>query len=293
MANLTGPQDFDFKTGMVVIYGVKASTSIMKGGLLQFNGGYIEPWSGGINKPFAGIALEGTMLPIGSSTVPATDGWYQIKVMREGMARLPYSGANISYIGQYVYAADDNVLTCVPAGGVTESLPIGLVVDYDSAGYVWVDISLFTGLNVQGGIYCLTVPYTKQTAEFDTGFKLAGRTVVHEVINEVITNVAASTVSCGLLSSQTGGNATGFVNASSCANAGFVDLVLQNTTGASSNTIGAYLYAHQGVKSADGTPVYAAIKKPFVTDTVVAKNISITTSNHTIAGKLHILYTVV
>jgi hypothetical protein len=125
----------------IVIAPVKASTAIYKGGLLEYNGGYLQPWNPSDGYPFAGIAQSGTTIPIvgsGANVVGTSDGWTSIPVRRTGLHKFVYSAAAITNIGSLAYASDDNTIVLVSNGA-----PMGIVVDYES-GYLWIDITGYT-----------------------------------------------------------------------------------------------------------------------------------------------------
>lgn len=95
--------------------------------------------------------------------------------------------------------------------------------------------------------HVLVVPFiNSDNAETDTGLDLPANLLVHEVLMRVTTVDPTETIDFGILSSETGGDANGFVVAASVATAGIVQLVPQITGGinidfVSTNYVGALL----------------------------------------------------
>jgi len=141
MGNLSAPLDVPRREPHTVIAPVKASTTIYKGAMLEYNGGYVQPWNPSDGYPFAGVAESGTVVPIvgsGANVVGTSDGWISIPVKRTGMFKIAYSSAAITNVGALVYFSDDNTLTLSATGDA-----VGAVADYES-GYLWIDITGFT-----------------------------------------------------------------------------------------------------------------------------------------------------
>lgn len=162
-----------------------------------------------------------------------------------------------------------------------------------AAGFATVKgdrLASFTGGTVvpyipaEGG-FAIKVPFTKSTTEKDTGIDLPAGVIVTNAFVEVTTNVAASTIDVGLLSTEASGNADGFLDGVSCAAAGFVFPITSDTT-AANITMGALIQTP--IKSNDSTPIYAAIPEAHVCDGTT-KSITYTTSDHAIAGNIYIV----
>jgi hypothetical protein len=77
----------------------------------------------------------------------------------------------------------------------------------------------------------LKVPFVKKTSEFDTTIDLPANMLVADTLVEVVTNVASGTIDIGLLSSESGGDADGFVDGQDCATAGIFRPGATLTTG--------------------------------------------------------------
>jgi len=132
------------------------------------------------------------------------------------------------------------------------------------------------------------LPFSKSTSEYDTGWDLPDNAVVLDVFIKVVTNASSSTIDVGLDSSESGGDADGFLDGVSCASAGFVQAT-QTSTSSGGQTLGALLSGTE-IKSADTTAIYFKPKKFHFASSVAAKSVTYTTSNHTIAGYIYILF---
>jgi len=136
-----------------------------------------------------------------------------------------------------------------------------------------------------GGGYAMRIPFTKKTSEYDTGIDLPAGAIVRDAIIYVGTNVAGSTIDVGMLSSESGGDADGFVDGESCANKGFVAHVNGDATEAN-NTRGDLIALE--LKSNDTTPLFFDVPKPYICDGTPS-SISYTTSDHAIAGYIYLV----
>jgi hypothetical protein len=131
------------------------------------------------------------------------------------------------------------------------------------------------------------IPITTKTgSEVDTGFDLPAKAVVLDVWVDIRTLEATGstkTIDVGLLSSETGGDADGFLDGVSTASA----LAAQGTTTQGTLTLGALL------RDASGVSV-AYSRKNHLSDSVDAKSVSYTLgSSHTeLVGDIHIWYAV-
>jgi len=141
MGYLATSLDYMSRDNKYVYRGAKANTPIFKGGFLELNGGYVQPLVNGSGNKFAGIAEEGTIVPISplpTTLVGTTDGWAVVKVLRAGqLLRLPLSTAAITDVGSEIFTSDDHTITITDGGSYTK---IGKVVDYEP-GFLWVDIT--------------------------------------------------------------------------------------------------------------------------------------------------------
>jgi len=106
-----------------------------------------------------------------------------------------------------------------------------------------------------GAVKTMVIPFTKQTSEYDSTYDLPEGAVVLGAFVEVVDEVASSTIDVGILSSESGGDADGFIDGMSCATAGKIVPI-----------------SWDGV--CDGTAV----------------SVSYTTSDHAITGNIHIFY---
>jgi hypothetical protein len=137
------------------------------------------------------------------------------------------------------------------------------------------------------GRIAIKVPYTKKTSEFDTGIDLPLGVVVHDVLCYSVVADASGTIEIGLLSSESGGDADGFLDVEALAATGWIAHNMVDATG-SNNTLGVLL-VETDIKSADGTALYYSV--PHVGGHKcdgTAKSISYTTSNHTQSGYFYV-----
>jgi len=153
------------------------------------------------------------------------------------------------------------------------------------------DLAAFAGGRLVAGKmtkdgFAVRLPFTKSTTEVSTGFVLPAGAIVNDVFIEVSTAVAESTIDIGILSTENGGDADGFVDGESCAATGRVQHVNGNAT-AENNTLGALLVVAD-IKDATSPANYYSVPKQHIGDGV-AKTITYTTSNHTIAGNIFVV----
>jgi hypothetical protein len=89
----------------------------------------------------------------------------------------------------------------------------------------------------------IIVPFTNASAatEVDSGIDLPKNSLVKDVQVEVTTAESSKTISAGLLSSGTGGDADGFIVTASTTTAGYVATTTV-TTGSNENYLSAFLY---------------------------------------------------
>lgn len=147
----------------------------------------------------------------------------------------------------------------------------------------WTDGTLLPGKPCAGGV-TVSIPFTKSTDEMPTNFTIPAGIKVADARIKVTTNVSGGTISAGILSTEAGGDADGFLKTASAAAAGTIQPIVLDTT-AANLTKGALLGTV--IKSADSTAVYASIAIKFTGDGT-AKTVSYTTSNHAIAGYIEL-----
>ena len=139
-----------------------------------------------------------------------------------------------------------------------------------------------SGENLAWGKYrpvqTVRLPFEKKTSEYDTGFNLPDKCIVHDVEVEVVTNVAASTIDVGTLSSGTNGDADGLIDGASCATAGFPTLVASGAVKygvfmIATDQSGSQMRTHKSLPTAD------------------EKSITYTTSDHDVTGYIYVTFT--
>lgn len=137
-----------------------------------------------------------------------------------------------------------------------------------------------------GAIKTMVIPFTKSTAEVETDYDLpAGAVIIGMPFIEVTTAVASGTIDVGIESSEANGDADGFLDAVSCAAEGKIQAITWDASADADNTLGLLISnAQEGT-----TNNYARIPKQWVGDGV-ATSVSYTTSDHDIAGNIHIMY---
>lgn len=144
------------------------------------------------------------------------------------------------------------------------------------------------------------VTYATGTTETDTTFDLPSNGLVREVLVNVLTAEATGTtktLDVGLLSSESGGDADGFLDGVSVAATGLVAAANTITTGANntyfaSSTLGVLLMDKvAGEDTAAGGDGVAA-RKPHLTSSVTAKSISITPGSNNFAELVADVYVV-
>lgn len=155
------------------------------------------------------------------------------------------------------------------------------------------DLAAFAGGRLVAGKmtkdgFAVRLPFVKSTTEASTGFLIPAGAIVNDVFIEVSTAVAESTIDIGILSTEVGGDADGFVDGESCATAGRVQHVKFDAD-ASKITLGALLVASDIKDATAVTPLFYSIPKQHIGDGV-AKTITYTTSNHTIAGNIFVVF---
>lgn len=119
------------KAGEIVSYPVAGSTTIYKGSLVALNSsGYLVSATDSSGYVFAGVAAEGKDNSSGSN------GDVYAKVYVSGIHKFALSGAGVTSVGKVAYVSDNQTLKVVPG-----YMPVGRVMQYDSSGYVYVDLS--------------------------------------------------------------------------------------------------------------------------------------------------------
>lgn len=136
-----------------------------------------------------------------------------------------------------------------------------------------------------GAIKTMVIPFEKKTSEFDTTYDLPAGAVVLGAFVNVVTNVASGTIDVGILSGESGGDADGFIDGMSCATAGKIVPIAWDASADADNTLGLLISSAM----LGGTNNYGRIPKMWVCDGT-AISISYTTSDHAIAGNIHIMY---
>lgn len=136
-----------------------------------------------------------------------------------------------------------------------------------------------------GAIKTMVIPFIQKTSEFDSTYDLPEGAVVLGAFVDVVTNVASSTIDVGILSSEAGGDADGFIDGMSCATAGKIVPITWDASADADNTIGLLI----SNAMLGGTNNYGRIPVMWVCDGT-AISVSYTTSAHAITGNIYIMY---
>jgi len=148
------------------------------------------------------------------------------------------------------------------------------------------------------------IPFTASTTEKDTGWDLPSTAIVLEVLVEITTAEAGITMDVGLLSTETGGDADGFLDGVSVAAVGIVagELSITKTTGVNENYISAVactrgvflrmLESELGTDTAGDHGFVVYEKEVHPAAAVTAKSVSYTHSAgaSAVKGNIYIIY---
>lgn len=135
MTPLTAAYEDNRQDGHIIYYPILKANTIWKGAIVvtQNANGYVVPATDAAGINLAGIAVENSVLVAGES-----DGDRGVRLFLNGVFQLPCTGATQAWVGQQVYALDDNTVCLYPAS--TNHLLVGCVVGYMSATRVKVAI---------------------------------------------------------------------------------------------------------------------------------------------------------
>ena len=256
----------------ILIQEEKAEAATIKPGMVVMKGTNDDDVviCDGVSKaPFGVAGFEQSFLGAASSTSnrPAN-----VKTAFASAARVPVLGG-----GGFVA-----MMTLAPGVGTVK----GDLLASWGGGTVVPVVPMPGGLGVR-------IPFVKNTSETDTGVDLPEGMIVSDVIVQVTKEVADATIDVGLLYAEdsNGGDADGFLDAESCAAAGFVkhnNVAL--TSAAAALTLGAYL-VEADIKDATAetgaqtcrVPTYHVVNSGQV-------SVSYTTSNSAnLAGNIYVV----
>lgn len=132
MTNLTAAKDDKRQNGHLVSVAL-SNIKVFKGANVSFNtSGYAKLAADTASEKFAGVAYE-TVDNSGGSA-----GDKSVRIFTSGVFSMACSSATQAWVGQTVYAVDDNVVAL--AATTTNDIPVGTVVAYVSATEVLVKI---------------------------------------------------------------------------------------------------------------------------------------------------------
>lgn len=218
-------------------------------------------------------------------------GDLEVEVL-EGTFKLPASSIADTNVGQVVYAVDD---ATIDDGTASNRPRAGLLDQYEASTSGWVRMSLELAQAMQATDFGDSTLKWKKIAvgtgsasEADSGWDLPAKAVVHHVFVEVTTaeaTGATKTLDVGLLSSESGGDADGFLDGVSVATTGLKKGVFASTAGSNNTYVGAaathtrgalltelLLAGNDVANGGDGV----AVRGEHLSDAVTAKSLSYT-----------------
>lgn len=131
MTNLTAARDDQRQDGKLLSLPIAGSTKIFKGSNVNFNtSGYAKKAADTASEVFAGVAMETVDNGAGA------DGAASVRVWQHGVFSMVCASATQAWVGQKVYAVDDNVVAL--AATTTNDVLVGTVVEFVSATEVKV-----------------------------------------------------------------------------------------------------------------------------------------------------------
>lgn len=213
--------------------------------------------------------------------------------MKQGGAEVVVgSGGDITVnSGGEVTLNDGAALTVKSGGGIVIQSGGSITVDEGGTFSVGANLVSLVGIAKIRKIAC-----TGADTETDTEWDLPAKAVVLDVFIDVTTTDATETVSIGLLSSESGGDADGFAVGLSLATAGIKRGGVTVTTGSTEKYVASstrgVLLANVNAGSDSAGDVGHYIETPFLSDSVTAKSVTHTSSSGTDTGKfdLYIVY---
>jgi hypothetical protein len=144
----------------------------------------------------------------------------------------------------------------------------------------------------------LVVPFgANDNSELDTGLDLpVANLLVQDVLLRVTTADATETIEVGILSSESGGDLDGFIDAASVGTAGYVNLWPTVTGGTNIDyhdaTAGYGVFLSQSIAGADAVATVGGFERRYYRTDGTAKSISYTGSSgsDTAAGYIYLPY---
>ncbi|KUM39010.1 hypothetical protein [Arthrobacter sp. EpRS71] len=132
MANLTASKADERQEGVLIDVAL-AAVKLFKGSNVSFNAaGYAKGSSDTTGEAFAGVSLE----TVDNSAGAAGDKY--VRIWREGVSSMGCVSATQAWVGQDVYAVDDNLVAL--AATTTNDVKVGKCVGFVSATEVRVKI---------------------------------------------------------------------------------------------------------------------------------------------------------
>jgi hypothetical protein len=185
-----------------------------------------------------------------------------------------------------LYAANDqakvvsgNCFVYMPSG-----LATGTTATKNDVLLSWTNGQVVPGV-VMGGKTAIKVPFVQKTSAFDTGIDIPGGVIISDVIIDVVTNVAGSSIDVGFINATESGDEDGLIDGESCVNSGLQTHVLVDAT-AGNITTGAYLKTV--IAEANGSSATnLAVPIKYKTDGTI-KSLCYKTSAHAVTGWIYV-----
>jgi hypothetical protein len=165
---------------MLQQFKVKAAAKIYRGAALTMTStGYVKPLT--VGDTFVGFAYEeanNSEGGDGDTAIFGADGTTKtkvgaVRVLVDGIIRVPISGAAVGDIGKLVFATTDNDFTyAADPNNPVHGVAVGVVVGFISTGEVWIRIGL---LNLMGGGYPKRIPLIHNADNKTLGLGDAGQ----------------------------------------------------------------------------------------------------------------------
>jgi hypothetical protein len=180
-----------------------------------------------------------------------------------------------------IYTVDDKI--AVIRGGkfsIYAWLAPGPQANQGDVVFSWGVGQVVTG-EIINGLPSIRVPFSKNASEADTELDIPAGVIVKDCLIEVTAAVGSSWIDVGILSTEAGGDANGFVIHEITTSTGILPHNLVDAT-EGNLTVGALL-KESNLKDATGTPLFYAVMNHHEADGT-AESLSYTTSAHAIAG---------
>jgi hypothetical protein len=181
----------------------------------------------------------------------------------------------------------DREVPIIKGGGfvIRGKLAAGTVAVEGDLLFSWSNGRVVPGIMLNG-VPAIKVPFVQNATVKDTLIDIPGGVQINDVVVQVVTAVAASSIDVGFLNSGESGDEDGLLDGESGVVLGFVPHNMIDAT-RTSITLGDLLEESEGK---DAFALYYAIKKAYLTDGTI-KSLTYTTSAHAITGNFYVAIT--